>query len=43
MAPYYEEITGKQVNTTEAAQDQLETEQQITDEKEKRTGRYRHW
>lgn len=38
MAPYYEEITGKQVNTTEAAEDQLETEQQITDEKKEQAG-----
>ena len=37
MAPYYEEITGKQVNTTEAAQDQLDTERQITDEKQKQS------
>ena len=37
MAPYYEEITGKQVDTTEAAQDQLDTERQITDEKQKQS------
>ena len=37
MAPYYEEITGKQVNTTEAAEDQLDTERQITDEKQKQS------
>lgn len=38
MAPYYEEITGKQINTTEAAEDQLGTEQQITDEKKEQAG-----
>ena len=38
MEPIYEEITGKQLNTTEAAEDQLETEQQITDEKKEQAG-----
>ena len=37
MAPYYEEITGKQTDTTEAAENQLEIEQQITDEKQKQS------
>ena len=37
MEPIYEQITGKQVNTTEAAEDQLDTERQITDEKQKQS------
>ena len=38
MEPIYEQITGRQLNTTESAEDQLETEQQITDEKKEQAG-----
>ena len=38
LAPIYEEITGKQINTTDSAKEQLDVEQQITDEKEEQAG-----
>ena len=37
LAPLYEELSGKQADTTEAAEDQLDTEKQITEEKQKQS------